>query len=174
MTKKQIIILLALVVFLAAVIIFGFVFNPRKSVTFSSPAVQNIFNKIATSTNQSFTSQIPAGAILTKPKSEAPASPSGNAKLLFFDMKISASGFNPSALTVNQGDTVHVNLIATDGAYDFYVPSTGLYSGVLKPGGAAKFAEFSLNQFGSFLFECRDYCPLGGKIQGMLVVLPNK
>lgn len=120
-----------------------------------------------------FSASIPAGATLTVPKNEAPASanPALNTKIRFFELKAARSGFAPAELVVNKGDSLSVNFSATDGDYDLDIPYLGAYFSVVKKGETRKL-PFDTSIPGTFVFECRAHCPAGGKITGQLIVLP--
>ncbi len=178
MTRKQIIILGALVFFFILVAGIGFLRknnNPANSFSGSPTApasVQKLFPRNATGTAAAYSNEVPVGALPTKPASEVPAAANTQAQLGIFDMTVGASGYSPATLTVRQGNLVQIKLTATDGNYDFSLPYLGIYASVNK--GETKNISFGATTSGSYIFECRDFCPSGSKIQGALIVLPNK
>jgi heme/copper-type cytochrome/quinol oxidase subunit 2 len=81
------------------------------------------------------------------------------------------SGFNPSSITVNKGDTLNIDFTAVDDDYDFDILYMAFYyPKVFK--GTTKKLIFDAATPGTFAFSCRDYCPSGGQIKGQLIVLP--
>lgn len=176
MTKKQIIILVALGVFVVLVLVFGFLTNHKNvlpGILNLGNNTQNILNLNATGTAGIYSPQVPQNAVLTKPKSEAPASANPNltTKIKFFDMKATSAGFSPNSITVNKGDSLRVNFTAQDGDYDLSIPYLGASFSVIKKG-TARELPIDTSTPGTFVFECSSYCPSGGKIQGTLIVLP--
>jgi len=121
-----------------------------------------------------FSPDVPVDATPSVPKNEAPASanPTLGTKLLFFDLKAVAGGFTPSSFTVHKGDSLHISFTAVDGDYDLDFPYLGAYFSAVKKG-QTKDVPFDTSISGTFAFECRDYCPASGKIQGSLIVLPQ-
>ena len=107
---------------------------------------------------------------LTEPVIEAPAAPGVEASFRKFNMTISRSGYDPSQIVVNQGDTVSISLTASGGEYDITLPDLGLYQSVAE--GQKKTLEFQTGTVGTFTYECRDMCP-GSTIQGQIIVKPR-
>lgn len=178
MTKKQIIIIAALVIFVFVVVIAGFLtkrFVPNQPNSSMPSVVQKIFKSNATGTNQIYSSQIPAGATLSNPVNAAPASsnPDLTSQIKTFNLQATASGFDPSSITVNQGDSLKINFTSVGADYDLNIPYLGVYFPVVKRG-QTRILPFDTSAPGTFVFECRDYCPSSGKIQGALIILPKK
>lgn len=117
-----------------------------------------------------FTSEVPQNAKPTEPVIESPAAPNSDAKFGIFNMTVGENGYEPSIITVGQGNLVQIKLTALDGDYDFNMPYKGLYQFVKE--GETKQISFGVKTSGTFAFECRDFCPEGKKIMGELVVLP--
>ncbi|KKU91714.1 MAG: hypothetical protein UY23_C0001G0320 [Candidatus Jorgensenbacteria bacterium GW2011_GWA1_48_11] len=176
MTRKQIVILAALGVFVILVLALGFLTN-RGGVLPNGYSPENslpgVLNPSATGTAGVYSSEVSKDAVLTVPKNEAPASanPNLDTQIKFFDMKAAKTGFTPDSITVNKGDNLQIDFTAVDGDYDLNIPYLGAYFSAVKRG-ATKRLIFDTSLPGTFLFECRDHCPSGGKIQGMLIVLP--
>lgn len=95
------------------------------------------------------------------PQNVAPGAPSGNTKLRIFGISVSGDKFTPNAVIVNFGDTVHINLTASDKDYDFFQPDYGLLAVLTK--GQTKAAEFQATAAGKFTFYCRS---CGGPAKG--------
>lgn len=165
MNKKQIIIVVVLVVVVAAIIVYGLIQKkerqPETGPAGGQPPVAG------------YTPDIPDKATLTPPKNEAPASanPDLDTKIRFFDLKATKNGFEPDSFTVNKGDNVQFDFTAVDGDYDLDFPYLGAYFSVVKEGNMRRL-PFDTGLPGTFIFQCRDYCPAGKKIQGELIVLP--
>ncbi len=125
--------------------------------------------------NQTYTPNIPAGATPSVAKAEAPANsnPNSDAKIKFFDLRATKSGFSISQIVVTQNDSLSVNFTAVDGDYDLDIPYLGAYFSVVKKGETKKF-PIDTSTVGTFVMECRTYCPSSGQIKGSLVVLPRK
>ncbi|MBI5732557.1 cupredoxin domain-containing protein [Candidatus Jorgensenbacteria bacterium] len=172
MDKKYIFggIALALIIIAVAVL-----WGTEKSITSPLPVNQPAYVTPAVTepTPLTYTKSVPKDAVLTEPKHEAPANPNpvSTAKARYFDLKATASGFSPSTITVNKGDTVYIDFSAVDGSYDFDIPYLGAYFSVVKQGSNRRL-PFDVSVSGTFTFECRDYCPKGEIIKGSLVVLP--
>jgi len=121
-----------------------------------------------------FSPDVPVDATPSVPKQSAPASanPTLDTKILFFDLTATKNGFSPPSFTVHRGDSLHISFTAADGSYDLDFPYLGAYFSVVG-NGQTKDLPFDTSTSGTFAFECRDYCPASGKIQGSLIVLPQ-
>ncbi len=118
----------------------------------------------------SYSPEVPKNATATPPAIQAPAAPNVPQTLGIYTMTVAANGFEPASITVKNKNLVTINLTAMGGDYDFSMPYTGLYTLVKK--GETKQVSFQTTGTGTFVFECRDYCPKSGKIQGTVVVIP--
>ena len=139
----------------------------------SAPAVpltQGVPASSVPSNPSGYVAGVPKGAALTQTVSEAPAAPSATERLRVFQMSASEGGYLPSTITVNKGDIVNIKLTALAGDYDFSMPYTGMYQSVKQ--GETKQIGFGAVTAGTFTFECRSFCPAGGKITGSVIVLP--
>lgn len=175
MSRKQVVILAFTGGFIILVVLFGFFSKDggRSPLSpFSGPdtgVVPSEENGVMNGARV-FTPEVPEDAVPTVPQHESPAAPNTEAKLGFFDMNVSASGFSPSTLTVKLGNLVQIKLTGVGGTYDFSMPWTGLYQKVND--GETKQISFQTTSVGTFIFECRDFCPVGRTIQGELIVTP--
>lgn len=175
MSRKQIVILALTGGFIILVVLFGFFSKDggrSPLVPFSGPDAEvtpGEENGVMDG-ERVFAPEVPEDAVPTVPQHESPAAPNTEVKLGFFDMSVSASGYEPSSLTVKLGNLVQIKLTGVGGAYDFSMPWTGLYQKVND--GETKQISFQTTSVGTFLFECRDFCPVGKKIQGELIVTP--
>ena len=174
MNRKQVLVLVTLVVFVVLGIMAG-IFARGKKLEGGIIAYPNSPKEggEVSSSQLYYSSEVPRNAVLTPTKNEAPASANSelDSKARFFDMNASRSGFSPSTITVNKGDTLYIDFTATDGAYDLDIPYLGAYFTKVDQS-KTKRLPFDVSLSGTFVFECRDYCPRGGAIQGSLVVLP--
>jgi heme/copper-type cytochrome/quinol oxidase subunit 2 len=170
MSKKQIIITLVLIVIIAAAVIFG---SFQQNNSQKNNASKTSGNQELPFEEKGYRADIPKDVTLTPPKIEAPASSNPNlqTKIRFFDLKATKDGFEPKSFVVNKGDTVQFDFTAVDGDYDLDFPYLGAYFSVVKKGETRRL-PFDTSLPGTFLFECRDFCPKDKKIQGELIVLP--
>ncbi len=171
MSKKQAIILTALIVFIVAGTVFGILERTgrvnvgRNNSPQNSPPPPSPPNPAAAYYN----SKIPKDAELTKPILEIPVPNATKEKSKVFEMKITKDSYSPNKFTVNLGDNVSIKMTAVDGDYDFSMPWMGLYQFARKS--ETKTVGFGATSAGVFAFECRDYCP-SSKIKGTVIVLP--
>ena len=118
-----------------------------------------------------FTSEVPKSAVETKPVSQAPAAPGSSAKLGFYEIEISRAGFSPSTIVVKKGNLVQIKVKAIDGNYDLLIPYAEMWVDVGQ--GETKQISFQADAQGTFIFECKNKCPITGKVQGTLIILPE-
>ena len=174
MTRKQIVILVAVGLFVVLGIVFGFVFKPTREVitpggtTGGNASVS--LEELGLEPGDVFTSEVPRNAKPTVPTEQSVAAPGAEEKFGIFDMTVSSAGFNPENITVNLGDVVQIKLTAQGGDYDFAVPWSGLYTEVKER--ETKQITFGATSAGTFVFMCRDFCPTGKTITGSIIVLP--
>lgn len=128
-------------------------------------------DSVATSVPATFSPTVPDGAVLTEAVSEAPAAPGVAERLKTINLAVTERGYDPATLTVQMGDITQVKLSASDGDYDLFIPYAGLYQSVRR--GETKNITFQATTVGTFQFFCRDHCPAGGRIKGLLIVLPK-
>lgn len=178
LTRRQVIVLIALGIFVALVIIAGLLAKQGilPGVT-TPPRGENIVAPKggATSTTpvgaSTYSPTVPNDAKLSTPAISAPASPNSSQTWGVFTVTASRNGFDPSTITVKKLDLVQIRLTAADGDYDFSVPYLGVSYAATKKGETRQI-NFQANTSGTFVFECRDYCGGGKIIQGQLIVLP--
>lgn len=172
MSRKQIVILVALGLFVILAVVVGFIAKSNKS----SPGLLGEGKVIATTILPSgeevliFSQEVPEDAKLTIPTSESVAAPGREERAGTFEMTVGSNGFNPSSITVTKGDSVFIRLTAQGGHYDFSFPYNGNYVDVKD--GEMKQVSFGVNAVGTYAFMCRDFCPSGKTISGEIIVLP--
>jgi heme/copper-type cytochrome/quinol oxidase subunit 2 len=112
------------------------------------------------------------GADIAVPHLVTAAGPNVPYKYRSFDITVNNNKFTPATVTVNEKDTVHLNITAQDGAYDFYQPDYGLSTPL--PKGEKKVVEFGANLSGKLTFYCQS-CggPDKGPV-GYVIVVPAK
>ena len=170
MTKKQWLILGALVVFVIVVVIFGV--TQQKEVTNEPIQNEKVPDDVSATGTQrvEFVPDVPENATPTKPE-VAYAVGGSNSSFGVYEIQISKNGFSETNLTVKKDDFVKVKITGVDGEYDFSIPQYGTYA--LVGQGETKQITFIPDTVGTFLFECRDKCPNGEKISGKFIVLPK-
>ncbi len=104
-------------------------------------------------------SSVPAG--VAAPTVVASGSPSGATSFRSFNITETASAFTPNTIIVNQGDTVHINVTAQGGSYDFTQPDMGLDLSV--GAGQTKVVQFDADLAGKLQFYCKS---CGGPAKG--------
>ncbi len=175
MSRKQIIVLALTGGFIALIIIFGVLRGDGMLPGMTAPPdgtggdATGGLDGVAGS-ERKFTPEIPEDVVPTVPAQEAPAAPGSSASLGIFEMSVSSSGFNPSPLAVRLGNLVQIRLTAVGGDFDFSMPWTGLYQKVNE--GETRQISFQTTAAGTYVFECRDFCPMGRIIRGELIVTP--
>lgn len=93
-------------------------------------------------------------------------------QLGMYTVTVSSEGYSPDSLVIEEGTIVSVTFKAQDGTYDFHIPATGNY--LQAEAGEEDESSFRINETGTYRFECRDFCPASGKIQGTLQVSPQE
>lgn len=79
-------------------------------------------------------------------------------------------GYEPSTITVNQGDTIKINLVNRDVAHGLNMPEFGLSIDAIKIGQIYT-GEFVANKKGTFMGYCTIYCGPGhGEMTLRLIV----
>lgn len=176
LTRKQIVLIVALVVVVAAIVVVGLLgkrggpvaeflgLSPRGEEAAGGPGENGAGGRYG------YSPTVPEDATPTTPVIEAPAAPNREERFGIFEMRITRRGFDPETLTVKAGNISQVKVTAVDGDYDFSVPDVGLY--VFVKQGETQNVSFGQTTTGTFTFECRDHCPRTGKIQGSLIVMP--
>ncbi len=174
MDKKHLYIIIAMALVVGAGIVFAFLSREKPGAVGTAPAGNGTPSSEQAKIAQTYSPNIPAGATPSVAKAEAPANsnPNSDAKIKFFDLQATKSGFSIPQIVVTQNDSLSVNFTAVDGDYDLDIPYLGAYFSVVKKGETKKF-PIDTSTVGTFVMECRDYCP-SGQIKGSLVVLPRK
>lgn len=122
--------------------------------------------------NDYYKPDVPKDAVITTPSSEDSASTNVNSEEKFrtFNLSINQNGYNPQTIVVNKDDIIEIRMEALDGNYAFNLPALGIYKLVKK--GEKNKVGFGVRTTGTFIFDCKDYCPPNKKISGSLIVLP--
>jgi len=175
MTRKQILILAGLVVFLIVIVVTGVATrrDPRGSDMRTAEELLSTTTSSGEVVKESFTSEVPSTASATKPIVEIPvaAQPGQSPALLgSYDIVATTGGYSPSSLTAKQDDIAQISFTSRGGNFDFSIPAMNIYLSARD--GEKVQSSFRMPTSGTFLFECRDMCPAEGKIQGTLIVLP--
>ena len=176
---KQAIILVALAVFIVAeIIIFGVLDFGRRDGSERSPgtlgAPGDSEEVLSGADVSEFTTDVPKDAVETGTQGGFNIAPSNESerKLGIYNITISKNGFSPDQLVVVQGNLLRLQLTAEGGTYDFYIPAFGTY--VRIPEGETVQKSINAVVSGTFRIECRDACPVSGKIYGQLIVKPRE
>lgn len=107
----------------------------------------------------SASSTVPAN--VAKPAIVTQAAPGSTSKFRSFSISVTGGKFVPENVIVNAGDTVHINITATDKDYDFYQPDYGLSTPL--PKGVQKVVEFQATSRDKYTFYCQS---CGGPSKG--------
>ena len=99
----------------------------------------------------SASSTVPAN--VAKPAIVTQAAPGSTSKFRSFSLSVTGGKFVPETVIVNAGDTVHINITATDKDYDFYQPDYGLSTSL--PKGIQKVVEFQATAQDKYTFYCQ-------------------
>lgn len=169
MTRNQILIIVGLIVFLLIVVAIGVWSNRNVQTAPGTMTGAGGVGELPAATSTAYTPEVPKNAVATVPTASAPAAPDSSAELGIFNVSIDKTGFHPSSLVVKNGNVVQIKATSLDGDYDFYIPKKEMYQMIKK--GETKPLMFTANMVGTFLFECRDYCPGGQQIQGTLITV---
>ncbi|HXF44137.1 MAG TPA: cupredoxin domain-containing protein [Candidatus Paceibacterota bacterium] len=173
MTRRQIVILVAVGLFVAVGIVFGVIYKKPIRTVDTGPVSKNgvpAFPDLGIKPGDVFSPQVPENMEPTVPAEQSAAAPGAEEKLGIFKMTVNSSGFDPSNITVNLGDIVQILITASGDDFDFSVPYSGLYTKVND--GETKQVTFGATSAGTFVFQCRDFCPQGKTISGSIIVLP--
>lgn len=120
----------------------------------------------------SATLEVPMTEVTSEEVSEAddaseqqPAAP----QTRVIEMQAQRFTFEPSTITVNQGDTVVINFTSVDVTHGLNIPEFGV--NLIAPVGETVTTQFVVDQVGTFTFRCSVFCGSGhGTMQGTLVV----
>lgn len=98
-----------------------------------------------------------------------PQEETANGEIVELTVEGSPFKFEPSTLTVNEGQTVRVNFVNLSGMHDFVIDELGVSTQVLGQGENETF-EFVASQKGSFTFYCSVPGHRSQGMEGTLVV----
>lgn len=172
MTKREMGILVVLGIFVAALIVFGVITRKDRD-----RLINNLENELSETPvaeaplppeEVDFVPSVPENIIETTPVVEAPAAPGSTAKFGGYEIEIRNTGFIPPQLVVKKGDVVQIKVTASDGKYDFVIPY--LEMSLVINQGETRPMTFRADSVGTFVFECKDFCPSGGPLRGAIVV----
>ncbi len=119
---------------------------------------------------------LPSSSVIQVPEENATSAPSGvaipslvstagpsatNVSYRVFNLNVSSAGFSPDTIIVRQGDTMHINVTAIGGNYDFTQQDYGVSIAI--PKGQTKFLQFDAVSTGKFTFYCKS---CGGPAKG--------
>ncbi|MDP3948548.1 MAG: cupredoxin domain-containing protein [bacterium] len=107
----------------------------------------------------SASSTVPAN--VAKPAIVTQAAPGSTSKFRSFSLSVTGGKFVPETVIVNAGDTVHLDITASDKDYDFYQPDYGLSTAL--PKGVKKVVEFQATSQDKYTFYCQS---CGGPSKG--------
>gem|GEM_PF-1991514 len=172
MTRSQIIILSVLGVIVCALVLIG-IFHQKNLLLGleEERQPQTIVPPREEAKTFGFSPEVPKDVSTTTPEIiNTPAAPGIQLSFGMVDLKMTKKGFFPSQIAMKQGNFLKIFVNAEDGDYDFSIPTLSLYTSVKR--GETKPVTLTAGTSGTFLFECKDLCPAGGRIQGTLVVLP--
>ena len=113
------------------------------------------------------------GGIVVKEKSNSQdtssTSESSTPEVKEFNVIAKKWDFSPDTITVNEGDTVVLNVESIDVSHGFVLPEFGV-SEFLSPGNTVKI-EFVADKKGTFSFFCNVFCGSGHSgMRGTLIV----
>jgi len=177
MTKKEIISLVVAGVVVVGIVILGVAgkLGGTEGLITTPGETTGEATESETGEGETYTPEIPQDAVLTTPVEEIPVVDPGTGeqkgRVGVFAITATKNGYDPETVTVKLGDVVNLELTAQGGAYDIYSPYLGFY--LSAQDGETKQLSFKASLTGAFSFECRDRCPVGKKISGKLVILPN-
>lgn len=172
MTKREVGILVVLGIFVVLLIVFGAITKKDRE-----RLIGNLESELSEtpvteaplpSEEVDFVPSVPENIIETTPVAEAPAAPGSTAKLGGYEIEIRSTGFIPPQLVVKKGDVVQIKITASDGKYDFVIPY--LEMSLVINEGETRQMTFRADSTGTFVFECKDFCPSGDLIRGAIVV----
>ena len=90
-----------------------------------------------------------------------------------FEVTASKYKFEPSVLTVDQGDHVTITLKSADRTHGFAIKEYGVKTEI-PDGGRTVSVEFVADKPGTFTFSCSKFCGMGhSRMKGQLIVKPK-
>lgn len=172
MTKKQVLILTALVVFVLLEVAVFFLGGFGERGEEAGLPVGGLPGEeiVVPEEEQVFTPEVRKEAEETKAEITVPTvSSEEKASLGVYSITASRTGYSPDEIVTRQGNSVQIRLTSSGGTYDIHIPYIGVY--LSAPEGETKQISFKITTPGTFKFECRDFCP-ATKISGKIIVLP--
>ncbi|MFH0712383.1 MAG: cupredoxin domain-containing protein [Candidatus Jorgensenbacteria bacterium] len=136
--------------------------NPEALSTVEGGTREVVQEKIATP--ELGATDVPEGVAVPTNVSQL-SGPGGEAGLRDFEIRAENGKFSPNTIVVNDGDIINVIVTAVDGDYNFFFPDFGVYQFV-KAGTTAK-RQFQATPFGQYEFYCKD---CGNDARGTLIV----
>ena len=131
--------------------------------------ILTLFLLAACSSQSNGTSRTTTSYAVKDVTNEAAPVPANSNPAKEFTMTAKNWEFNPSAITVNQGDTVRITIKSIDVDHGLAIPDFNV-NVKLKPGDI-KTVEFVADKKGEFRFYCNVYCGPGHReMEGTLIV----
>lgn len=152
----------------------GVVLVVRKDQTPTNQVINQSMEQQVTATPAPFTRQDNQPTIALLPTSVVddqtiPSITAPNTEVKEFNLKAQQWFFQPSTITVNQGDRVKLNIQSLDVPHGIAIPALGIEQ-VLPPNQTTT-VEFVASKVGTFPFSCSILCGTGhGGMSGTLVV----
>ncbi len=78
------------------------------------------------------------------------------------------NAFSPNQISANLGQIITLTVSAQDRPYDIFFPDFNVYKEILP--GQSGIIQFQPNQFGKYLFTCRNYCASPSSPSGTLII----
>lgn len=151
-------------------VVFLFVFGFLREKNLMSPSTQNNQAPESSGAMDSLSSKAPE---ITPPAVELKVAPTSQipegTTLNSYSITASLIGYNPNEIVVKEKTIINIQLVSKDGEYDIYFPDFDFYVRAQK--NTTKETSFKSPEAGSYVFECRDFCPVTGKIKGRLTVI---
>lgn len=172
MSKKDLALIVVLAVIIVGIIVAGIISRTEQKEEGATLEGAGVETETATGEKQIpiFTPEVPKDAVLTPPKVDIKPDSGTTKRQGFYEIKATKDGYVPNSLTVGQGNIVTIDFTSEGTQYDMFSESFGFY--VTAPRNDTKQISFKAGTVGTFLFECKDFCPSGKKIQGQMIVIP--
>lgn len=121
-----------------------------------------------------FSKEVPKNIEITQPENRVvfQSGSGGEEALSEYEITASPAGYAPNRIVVREKDIVTLRLKSSGGRFDIYSPAMGFY--LDSKDGETVHTRFRTLGSGTYLFECRDFCPAGKKVQGTMVVKPSE
>lgn len=179
MSKKQKVFVMIAFTFVVIFIIAGFFQKQKTNKKYEKPASAGDQKNLTENPQDIippgsvFVKDVPKNAVETKPVEEIKlegASRQGES-LGIYSISANSNGYTPQSLIIQENVIITLGLTSIDGDYDIYSPGIGFYA--YAPKGTTVQTSFRTIETGSYLFQCRDHCPHGKIIKGVMVVKPK-